>query len=421
MKSRHLAMAVLIATSLLAGAAFADCAGDGVADKKRNYQTAQNYEREGKKEQALFAYRHAQGYACENSNPYEMDAAKRAAPLGMELGQAAEKRGDLARAFEMYEAGGHFALADRVFFESVRADQDDPGTFQRALEHYRNREGSFYSNNAAALKVTGAYQVDPKYMAEVLAMPKRGVERAAEREKAAFNEQFLREYVQLIQSQPDDTSDFAALQRAGDAHTAFAKKWPDQDPMKTSRDALQAMRMWGMNGNDEELRKSVDTRVTSLVEQRASLLRDKFFNAPKLLGDAMGFYRVLGSEAGVGGKIKAIRSQARQLAADADTKKRFGLAAEYYNVAGDDAAADASRQKQQQLAMQNMQPQIDAAQKQAEEIQKQFGDPKAIEAMRQQAQAAQARIQAAQQKQQNSGDRNDKKKSAEELEKELGM
>lgn len=419
MNSRHLAMAVLVATSLLTSHAFADCAGDGVADKKRIYQSAQNFEREGKKEQALFAYQNAQGYACEPNNPYEMDAARRAAPLGMELGQAAEKQGDLTRAFQLYEAGGHFALADRVFMESIRADQDNPGTYQRALEHYRNREGSFFSNNAAALKVTGAYKVDPKYMTEVLAMPKRGVERAAEREKAAFNEQFLREYVQLIQSQPDDTSDFAALQRAGDTHTAFAKKWPNQDPMKTSRDALQAMRMWGVNGNDEEFGKSVATRVTSLVEQRATLLRDKFFNAPKLLGDAMDFYRVLGSEAGVGGKIKAIRSQARQLAADADAKQRYGLAAEYYNVAGDDAAAEASRQKQQQLAMQNMQPQIDAAQKQAEEIQKQFGDPKAVEAMRQQARAAQARIQAAQQKLQQKG--GDKKKSAAELEKELGM
>lgn len=418
MKSRHIAMAVLVATSLLAGSAFADCAGDGVADKKRHYQSAQNYEREGKKEQALYAYQHAQGYACENSNPYEMDAAKRAAPLGMELGQAAEKQGDLTRAFQLYEAGGHFAIADRVFFATIRADQDNPGAFQRALEHYRNREGSFLGNNAAAIKVTGGYKVDPKYMAEVLAMPKRGVERAVEKEQAAFNEQYLREYVQLVQSQPDDPSDFAALQRAGDAHTAFARKWTDQDPMKTSRDALQAMRMWGLNGNDDELRASVDTRVKALVEQRATLLRDKFFGAPKLLGDAMDFYRALGSEAGVGGKIKAIRSQARQLAADADARKRYGLAAEYYNVAGDDAAAEVSRQKQQQLAMQNMQPQIDAAQKQAEEMQKQFGDPKAVEAMRKQAQAAQAKIQAQQKQQQKSGD---KKKSAEELEKELGM
>ncbi|WP_129775190.1 hypothetical protein [Peristeroidobacter soli] len=418
MKSRHLAVAVLVATSLLTSAAFADCAGDGVADKKRSFQKAQTFEHDGKKEQALFAYQAAQGYACEPNNPYEMDAARRAAPLGLELGQAAEKKGDLARAFQLYEAGGHFAHADRVFIETIRAE-DAPQAYQRALEHYRNREGgAFVSNHAAALKVTGSYEVDPKYMAEVMAMPKRGVERAAEKEKAAFNEQFLREYVQLIQSQPDDPSDFAALQRAGDAQTAFANKWPDQDPMKTSRDAIQAMRMWGLNGNDEALSKAVDGRVKSLVEQRATLLRDKFFNAPKLLGDAMDFYRVLGSDAGVGGKIKAIRSQARQLAAQADAKQRYGLAAEYYNIAGDDAAADASRQKQQQLAMQKMQPSIDAAQKQAEELQKQFSDPKAVEAMRKQAEAAQAAIQAQQKKQQKNGD---KKKSAEELEKELGM
>jgi hypothetical protein len=64
--------------------------------------------------------------ACEPNNPYENDAAKRAAPLGLELGAAAEKNGDLRHAFELYEAGGHFALADRVFMMMTRAEQDEP-------------------------------------------------------------------------------------------------------------------------------------------------------------------------------------------------------------------------------------------------------------------------------------------------------
>lgn len=369
--------------------AHADCAGDGVADKKRHFETARALERDGKKNQALLSYHAAVGYACENNNPYEMDAAKRAAVLGLELGQAAEKEGDFARAFDLYEAGGQFALADRMFIEVIRADQDNPGSYQRALEHYRNREGSFYSNNAAALKVTGDYKVDPKYMAEVQDMPKRGVERAAERERAAFNEQYLREYVQLIQSRSESAGDFAAMQRAGDAHVAFAQKWKDPEPMKTSRDALQTMRRWGATGGDDAWRKSVDARVASLAEQRATLLRDKFHGAPKLLEDAMDYYRVLGSGSNIGGKLTAIRSQAKQLAAAADANQRYTLAAEYYSVAGDDANAQAMRDKQQQYAMQSMQPQIDAARQQAEALQKQFSDPAVIEAMKKRAQAMQ--------------------------------
>lgn len=367
----------------------ADCAGESVADKKLHFQTAQMLDREGKKTQALFSYQAAVGYTCENNNPYEMDAARRAAALGLELGQAAEKERDFAHAFDLYESGGQFAAADRVFIELIRAEQHNPASYQRALEHYRNREGAFYSNNAAALKVTGDYKVDPKYMAEVQAMPKRAVERAAEAERVAFNEQYLREYVQLIQSRPEG-ADFAALQRAGDAQTAFAQKWKDPEPMKTSRAALESMRMWAATGGDEAQRKSVDARVASLVEQRASLLREKFHGAPKLLEDAMDFYRVLGSEANIDGKLAAIRSQAKQLAAAADSNQRYGLAAEYYSVAGEDASAQAMRDKQQQYAMQSMQPQIDAARQQAEALQKQFSDPAVVEAMKKRAQAMQA-------------------------------
>jgi hypothetical protein len=57
-------------------------------------------ERAGKKQDALRGYRAAEGYACKPHNPYELDVAKRAAPLALELGAAAEKNGDLRRVFE---------------------------------------------------------------------------------------------------------------------------------------------------------------------------------------------------------------------------------------------------------------------------------------------------------------------------------
>jgi hypothetical protein len=355
--------------------------------------------------------------ACEPQNPYENDAAKRAAPLGLELGAAAEKKGDLRRAFQMYEDGGHYAIADRVFMQITRAAQDEPSAYQSALEHYRNREGAFLSNNAAALRAVPGYKLDPKYMAEVRAMPANAVERAIERERAAWNEQYLREYVQLIQSRPDNVLDGEAMQRFGASQQAFAQKWRDADLTKGSRRALESLKMWGMTGSDETLQKSAHARFAQLVEQRATTLRTAFHRAPKLLEEAMDYYRMVnGDPAQLDGELRAIRSQALQLATQANDKQRYMLAAEYYDVAGEGAKADAARGKQQQLAMQKMQPSIDEARKQAEEMQKQFGDPAQVEAMRQQAEAARKNLQ-----QQQEAARKRNKQSAAELEKELGL
>lgn len=418
MSSRLSTIAVLLAgTLLLIGRVHADCAGDTLSDKKRNYERAQASERAGKKEDALRAYHAAEGYACEPNNPYEADAAKRAAPLGLELGAAAEKQGDLRRAFEMYEDGGHYAIADRVFMQITRAAQDEPSSYQSALEHYRNREGAFVSNNAAALQAVPGYKLDPKYLAEVQAMPAKGVERALERERTAFNEQFLREYVQLIQSRPDDLLDANDMTRFGSAQQAFAQKWQDADPTKASRRALQSLKMWGMTGPDENLHKSTQARFVQLVEQRATTLRTAFHRAPKLLEDAMDYYRMVNDDqAQLDGQVRAIRSQALQLANQANEQQRYMLASEYYDVADEQAKAEAARGKQQQLSMQRMQPSIDEARKQAEAMQKQFSDPKQIEAMRRQAEAARQSLQ-----QQQQGAKKANRKSADELEKELGL
>ena len=418
MNSRLSTIALLLAgTLLLTARGQADCAGHGVADKKRIYERAVALEREGKKEDALRSYRAAEGYACEPHNPYEDDAAKRAAPLGLELGAAAEKKGDLRRAFQAYDDGGHYAIADRIFAQITRAAQDEPGSYQSALEHYRNREGAFISNNAAALRTVPGYKVDPKYMAEVRAMPAKGVERALERERAAWNEQYLREYVQLIQSRPDDLLDMDAMQRFGNAQQTFAQKWQDADPAKASRRALQSLKQWGMTGGDENLEKSTHARFVQLVEQRATTLRTAFHRAPKLLEDAMDYYRLAnGDQAQLDGELRAIRSQALQLANQATEKQRYMLASEYYKVAGESAKANEAQAKQQQLSMQKMQPSIDEARKQAEALQKQFSDPAQVEAMRRQAEAAR---QSLQQQQQEAKKRN--QRSAEELEKELGL
>jgi hypothetical protein len=408
--------AALISALLLTSQAYADCAGGTVQDAKRAYESGKLNDGQGKKEQALFNYQAAQGYVCEGKNPYEADAAKRAAPLGLELGAAAEKHGDFDKAHLLYDAGGHFAAADRVFMQLTRANQDSHHAYQRALEFYRNR-ASVVENNAAAVKVTGAYTTDPKYMAEVKAMPAKALERLLQKEAAAFNEQYLREYVQLAQNITDDVTDPAAVQRNIGAQQAFAQKWKQQDLVKASREALSDLRMWGLNVPDEQYSKTVATKVQQVTEMRATSLRTKFMGAPKLLEEAMDYYRGLGSEnPDLDGKIAAIRAHALKLGDEANAKNRYSLASAYYDTAGEDDKARAVRDRQQQLAMQKMQPSIDQMRKQAEDMQRQFGDPAKVEEMKRQAEAMRKAMEARQATSKASN-----KQSAEELEKELGL
>jgi hypothetical protein len=419
-----LSFAAFVIVSFPVGQALADCPGPNAADKKRVYQQALAFDKQGKPEQALRAYREAEGYVCENFNPVEADAAKRAAPLGLALGSAAEKTGNAQLAYELYDAGGHFAHADRMYMIVTRTKADEPSAFQAAREYFDTRSiESFQTNNAAAIKASGAYKPDPKLVAEVMAMPTQGFERAAQREAAAFNEAYLREYVQLIQSRADDVTDPAAMQRTVNAHQAFAQKWQDEDPIKSSREALQAMRMWGLNGGDERLAKQAEAAFTQRADQHAQLLVQKYSGAPKLLDDAMTFVTMQSLDrAKTDARIAAIKAQAAKLGDEASAKKRYLLAAEYYDVAGDSAKAEAARQKQNQLAMQKMQPQIDAAQRQAADLQKEFGDPAKVQAMREQAEAARKAIQQQQAAQAAQAPSKAKAaKAASDLEKELGL
>jgi hypothetical protein len=418
MKSR-LSAAVLLSGALFIHVdAVADCPGKNVQDAKRIYERALAHEKQGNGKEAVFAFAAAQGYVCENHNPYEQDAARRAAPLALSLGKAAEAKGDLRAAFDLYEAGGHFALADRVLMEITRANQDSPSAFMQARSHFGQRTlTAFQSNRAAALAVTGPYQADPKYLEEVKAMPARGVERAAQKEASAFNEQYLHEYVQLIQSRPDDLTDPAAIQRSISAQQAFAQKWSQEDPIKQSREAMELMRMWAFNAGDEQFEKQVVTRVAQLAEQRIQRLTQKYSGAPKLLEHAMGFLSVLDLEpAQRDARMEKLRAQARKLGDDSNAKHRYSLAVEYYEVAGESAKADAIRQQRADFAMQKMQPSIDEANRQAQELARNFSDPAAIEAMRAQAVAARQQIE-----REREAAKQTNRKKADELETELGL
>lgn len=412
------AAALLAGVLLMQNEAIADCAGNTVHDAKRSYERGLTLEKQGNGKDAVLAFAAAQGYVCENHNPYEADAARRAAPLALSIGNAAEKKGDLKLAFDMYEAGGHFALADRVFMQMIRARQDEPSAWLEARSHFDGRTlEAFKVNRAAALKVTGPYQVDPKFIEEVKGMPARAIERAAQREAAAFNEEYLREYVQLVQSRPDDATDAAAIQRSITAQQAFAQKWKQQDLTKTSLEAIDLMRLWAFNSSDQAFAKQVIGRVAQLGEQRIQTLVQKYSGAPELLRCAMDMLHVLDLDpAKQEARLASLRAQARGLGDQAYAKRRYTLAADYYEAAGDSVRAESVRKEQNQLAMQKMQPAIDEASKQAEALAKQFSDPAAVEAMRAQAEQARKAIE-----QQRESAKQTNRKKADELEAELGL
>lgn len=419
-KARHL-VAVAHALTLAVAATFAlpalaDCgASNTPAQARKHYQQGQQLEGSGRTREALAAYVAAQEYTCE-ANPVELDAAKRAAALARPLAAAAEKRGDLALAYELYESGGLFADADRVLLTHVRAKTDDVGLWERARSHFSNRAlPAFAANERVRLAVTGAYAANPAALAELQAMPAKRHAAALVREASAFDERYLQQLVASAQQLPNDPTDSAALARLQAQQAELTRRWP-QDPLKASRDLLQLARDWA-NRLPEAESTALEVQTRARYEQRADTLASKYAAAPRALEEAMDYHRAatFGERTVLDPRLGKLRKQAAQLGAAAEQAGKLELAAQYYDVAEEDARAAAAREKQRALAMAKLQPQMDAARRDAEALAKQFGDPAALEAMRQQAEAAKAAL--ARQKEQ--GRKNQAGNDA--LAKELGL
>jgi hypothetical protein len=274
------------AALLAAGIAFAplskaDCVGASTSTVKTNFAKAQELERAGNSEAALHAYVAAQEYTCDGPNPVELQAAQRAAALALPLAQAAEAAKDYERAYQLYDKGGHYAAADRSMLALVRSRPDEPELYTRARDFFSYRSlPAFQANNKVPLRATGAYSPNPQHLAEVQTMPSNGAERALKTEAAAFNEQYLREYVELVQSRPDELADQAAAQRYVSAAQAFHKRWAN-DPLKASRDALALAQRWSAVTNDEAVSQRIFAKARERAEQRVVTITRSFSRAPR--------------------------------------------------------------------------------------------------------------------------------------------
>jgi hypothetical protein len=391
----------------------ADCVGASTSTVKRSFAKAQELERGGNSEAALHAYVAAQEYTCDGPNPVELQAAQRAAALALPLAQAAEAAKDFERAYQLYDKGGHYAAADRAMLELIRSRPDDPELYTRAREFFDYRAlPAFQANNKVTLRATGAYTPNPQHLAEVQTMPSNGAERALKAEAAAFNEQYLREYVEFVQSRPEELADQAAAQRYAVAANAFHKRWAN-DPLKASRDALALAHRWSIVTNDDAVSQRIFAKARERAEQRVVTITRSFSRAPELLDAAIEYQSMLQpDDATREARVAAIRQQAAKLGDEAAAQQRLGLAADYYRVARLDDKAQQMREQQQQLAMSRVQPSIDAARRQVEELQKAFSDPQKIKELQEQARQMQKALEAQQRANTNSAD---------DLERELGI
>lgn len=390
-----LALAISISTSALA-----DC---GVGMDERNsilqaYPAAQTLERAGKMREALERYARAQAYLC-GPNPNESAAAKRAAQIAFPLANTEEKKGNTADAQRLYELGAHYAAADRMMMTRVRANPDSLAVVEEGIKHFQERTlEAFAINNAARLAVTGPYTPDAKYVAEIADAAKRGAERALQREVTLFNEEYLRDFVQRVQSRPDDLTDMQGIANGNERERAFLQKWPE-DLLKLSRAELELSHQFAMLTRDPVQEAGLTKRRVERLVQRANTLVQKFSGAPALLVAAWDYQFSASdgeSETERNRRLVPIRELANRLGDEANAKQRLTLAADYYAAANERAKAQAARDRQNRLAQQKMQPDVDHLKRQAEALKASLGDPSRIQAMKAQAEAARKVLQAGQ-------------------------
>ncbi len=384
----RLILAAAVLCTAISTPAFADCPVTVQETKTilQAYPSAQAAERAGRAQDALALYVTARGFLCDG-NPNAAGAARRAAAIARPLADAAERQGRLADAFELYDQGGHFAAADRALLALLRANPDDAALVERHRRHFQHRrEPSFSSNHADQIAAAGPYAPDAALQRELEAMPARGLERALAKEASSFNELYLAERLRLIQARPEPSpSTMDAVQRAMAAEQAFRQKWP-VDLVKDAQAQLTLARRWATLG-DDALRRHGDAQVLARAESRAAALVAKYAGAPELLEAAQDYYRSIEQLRPSAAGLARVAAQADTLGDQARAQGRFSLALAYYAVAGADAKADATRAQQQQVALQQAQPELDAARRAAEAIAAQY-DPATVETMRKQAEAA---------------------------------
>ncbi len=374
------------------------------------YVAGQAAERAGKMAEALEHYVEAQG----GRSPNAPKAAQRAAQIAPALASAEEKKGNHAQAAALYDQGGHFAAADRALMTALRTQLESPRVVGELLKRFEDRSSeSFKVNHKLRFAAVGPYTPGASLIQEVRNALAKGPERTLQREAAAFDANYLQERVALARARPDSI-EVAVHLAAANREAAFLQKWPD-DLLKKSLGELGVLREWSQVESDPRVQAAIEAQLVKRAEERAGALAANYSAAPELLESAKDYALAAHYLKPAEPRIASIKALANKLGDEAEANGRFVLAATYFQVADDRAKVQAVQKRNEQLARQKLQPDIDAGKRLAESMRAQYSDPAAVEAMRKQALAAKAAMQAQRPAAQAS------KQSAADLQKDLGL
>jgi hypothetical protein len=272
--SALLAACILVAAPL----AHADsiCSEQESREANGKYKRALDLEKAGKLEEA-YATGNSQVAFCVDDIPKQRQFELRVA---LALGQQAEKKGDLSRAYDWYSRhmDDHGEHADRVMRNQVKAKSTDRGTFGRALDHFKRR------NLDADVK-------------SLLDLALRNANDALKKEETAYAKV--------------NASHMNSAQALNEARKQLdeAKDWLYYLPEK-----------------QDLTRKRAEQRGDSALAN----------DGREWLRTALSYYGFADNKK----KEQAVRDKARRLA-DAHAKKNeTRVAVEYYQIAGDDQRAD---------------------------------------------------------------------------------
>lgn len=411
MNSRTLRTIAALALLMASHAVRADWDTEGERRRaEAAYVAGQAAERAGKMAEALRRYMEAQSAPNQNA----AKAAQRAAQIAPPLASADEKKGNHAQAADLYDQGGHFAAADRALMTAMRANLDSPQVVGELLRRFDDRASDLFKRkHAFRLPVTGPYTPDAGLVQEVRTALAKGPERTLQREAAAFDANYLKERVALVRSRPDSI-DVAEQMAVVSRERAFLQKWPEE-LLKKSLGELKVLREWSEVERAPTIQASISAQLVKRAEERAAALMANYSGAPELLEAAKDYATAFDDLKPAEPRLASIKSLAGKLGDEAEAKGQLGFAYHYFKVADDGVKAQAVQKRHEQIALKKMQPDIDEAKRAAAALREQYSDPAKVEAMRKQAMAMQAAMQA----QRPSAER--AKQDAGDLQKELGL
>ena len=422
MKSIFVKTASAIALGIFAHTSSADCVADlSVADAQQAYQKGTALEAQGQLWDAINHYATAQGYVCEDSgNPVAKQALAKAIALGSKQGQIEEQKGNLfkdgklAGAFQWYEKGAQFALADKALIAALKKTPANRQLSAFAQEHFKTRgEAYFAANNKQAINATGGYQLDPSFDRYVISLPPTNIERLLNSYQTLLPDSYLQAFAKLEQQkdalQPGDIAGVVNIQQAS---TQFQQQWKT-DRLEDAEDAFDEAHSWTQQVRNYKEADALRTKIVQVRLAHADRIATSYAGTAKLVDSALQFYRQQDKNT----QIKTLEQKARNNADQAMAAKQYQRASDFYNLIGDSGKEQQAREKldaqQEQLAQD---AQMGSA-AQIAEMQKMYSDPKKIQALQKQAQEMRKQLD----EQRKKGTSTEYQKETDALEDELGL